>query len=230
MQKSEKSSYTQNSTYNPGYIECIVGTMYSGKTREVIYRGRKAEKFGAIEVQYFKPNVDTKHNGVIKCRDGEEEEAITFKKSHEILDKANKEASLILIDEAQFSDNLLPFVVQSLKSKGHNIVVSGLIKDFRAQPFSVMAKLMAMADVPAKVVFSVCSSEGCQNDGVFAQRFRNNEPDSALSPTVIIEGSNELISYEPRCVNHHFVPDIQEYLERKINEEKQRQIAKQVIK
>ena len=82
-----------------------------------------------------------------------------------------------------------------------------------------MPELMALSDAPIKNIFSVCNIDGCHNDGVLPQRLRNGEPDSALSPTIIIEGSdnNDKIEYEPRCELHHQVPEINEYLETQMN-------------
>ncbi len=208
--------YRPNTTFNPGYIECIIGTMFSGKSRELLYRGLRAEQFGDVKVLYFKPAIDQRDEDYIKSRDGLQRKAVLFKDSEELLDFVNGNPSLILIDEAQFSDTNLPIVVQLLKIKGHNVVLSGLPKDFRGQPFGVMPQLMALSEPPVKTVYSVCNIDGCHNDGTLPQRLRNGEPDSALSPTVIIEGSSESIAYEPRCVIHHKVPDIKEYLESKL--------------
>lgn len=209
-----------NSTYNPGTIECIIGTMFSGKSRELLYRGMRAEEYGQVKVQYYKPAIDTRDDDIIRSRDGMSRKAILFDSADEILRYVNGTPCLILIDEAQFADETLVYVVQILKNRGHNVVLSGLANDFRGQPFGIMPQLMALSDNPIKTVYSVCSIEGCRNDGVLPQRLRNGKPDSALSPTVIIEGANENILYEPRCLDHHSVPDIEEYLISKIRTKK----------
>ncbi len=208
----ENQIYRMNSTFNPGYIECIVGTMFSGKSRELLYRGMRAEEFGDVKVLYFKPTVDTRDDEFIKSRDGMERRASLFSNGRELLNFVNGVPSLILIDEVQFCDESLIYAVQLLKFKGHNIVLSGLHTDFRGQPFGIMPQIMALSDTPIKSVFSVCNISGCHNDGVLPQRLRNGLPDSALSPTIIIEGSSEEITYEPRCADHHIVPDIDRYL------------------
>lgn len=210
--------YRPNSTFNPNTIECIVGTMFSGKSRELLYRGTRAEAYGSVQVLYFKPAIDTRDNNMISSRDGLEREAILFEKGHELMEYVNGTPSLILIDEAQFADVSLLYAIQLLKGKGHNVVLSGLPTDFRGQPFGIMPQIMALSNSnPIKTVYSVCNIEGCHNDGVLPQRLRDDEPDSALSPTVIIEGSSSNISYEPRCIDHHKVPDIEEYLRGKMN-------------
>ena len=210
--------YRPNTTFNPGYIECIVGTMFSGKSRELLYRGMRAEEYGAVKVLYFKPSIDLRDDEYIKSRDGLSRKAKLYDDSSELLDYVNGKPSLILIDEAQFSDKKLPIVVQLLSKKGHNIVLSGLPKDFRGQPFGVMPLLMALTQIPPKTVYSVCNIKGCHNDGSLPQRLRNGDPDSALSPTVIIDGSTENITYEPRCEIHHEVPDIQVYLAQQLEQ------------
>ncbi len=209
--------HRQNSTFNPGLIECIIGTMYSGKSRELLYRGMRAESYGSVPVKYFKPAIDTRDDIYIKSRDGVQREAYLFKSGSELLDQVEKESSLILIDEAQFADKSLVYAIQILKKRGHNIVLAGLPNDFRGQPFGIMPEIMALSDYPPKIVYSVCSINGCHNDGVFPQRLRNGKPDSALSPTIVIEGSSENITYEPRCIDHHIVPNIEEYLINKMN-------------
>ncbi|MEC8704650.1 MAG: hypothetical protein VXX61_02985, partial [Asgard group archaeon] len=64
----------------------------------------------------------------------------------------------------------------------------------------------------------VCSIENCVEDGNLPQRNRNGNPDSALSPTVVIEGSSDEITYTPVCKSHHVVPDLTEYINNKLNE------------
>ncbi|OLS24958.1 MAG: Thymidine kinase [Candidatus Heimdallarchaeota archaeon LC_2] len=207
-----------NTTYNEGSIEVIVGTMFSGKSRELLYRGTRAERYGQIPVYYFKPSIDTRDGEYINSRDGITKKASLFKQSRELLEKLNDKPGLVLIDEAQFADKNIVYVSQLLKRKGYNIVISGLPNDYRGQPFGVMPELMALSDAPIKNIFSVCNIDGCHNDGVLPQRLRNGEPDSALSPTIIIEGSDnkDKIEYEPRCELHHKVPEIDKYLEKQM--------------
>lgn len=208
-----------NTTFNGSTLEVIVGTMYSGKSRELLHRGERAEKFGNIPVYYFKPRIDTRDGANISSRDGIKKPSILFENSSELLDYVGKEVSLVLIDEAQFCDENIVYVSQLLRNRGYNVVLSGLPNDYRGQPFAFMPQLMALSDTPIKTIYSVCSINGCHNDGTLPQRLRNDEPDSALSLTVIIEGSDneDKIDYEPRCEDHHKVPDIEEYLESRLN-------------
>ncbi len=204
-----------NSTFNQGIIEVIVGTMYSGKSRELLYRGKRAEKYGKVPVYYFKPAKDTRDGEFINSRDNDHKKAYLFEESTELLDHLNGEIGLVLIDEAQFTDKKIVPVVRLLKLKGYNIVLSGLPNDYRGQPFVPMPELMSISDVPIKEIYSVCNIDGCLNDGVLPQRLRNNKPDSAMSSTIIVEGSenDDKIEYEPRCELHHTVPDLELYLQ-----------------
>lgn len=203
-----------NTTFNEGIIEVIIGTMYSGKSRDLLHRAERAKRFGKLDVFFFKPMVDTRDGEFITSRDGLKEPVKLFKKSSELLSELKNKKGLVIIDEAQFSDSDIVPVAQLLKFKGNNLIFSGLPNDFRGQPFGQMPHLMALSDVPIKTIYSVCSVDGCIQDGVLAQRLRNGEPDSALSPTIIIEGvqGDDKIEYEPRCDQHHLVPDIEEYL------------------
>ncbi len=147
----------RNTTFNQGAIEGIVGTMFSGKSRELLLRGKRAEDFGSVPVYYFKPSVDTRNDHFISSRDGLKKEAIIFKSGRDILNHIQDKPSLILIDEAQFADKSLVYVIQLLKNKGHNVVLSGLPLDFRGQPFNIMPEIMALCDYPLKSVYSACS-------------------------------------------------------------------------
>jgi len=207
-----------NSTFNPGTIECIAGTMFSGKSKALIERGYRAAEFGNVDVYYFKPALDTRDRD-ITSRNGNSAKAILLEKGLQILDHMDEieKPSMIIIDEAQFFDDTLVFAIQLLRLKGHNVVIAGLDKDFRGQPFGIMPKVMALADSHIHKVYPVCSLD-CVEDGTLPQRLRNGEPDSALSPTVVIEGSSDNITYQPVCTKHHVVPDLEQYIQAQLKE------------
>ncbi len=208
---------TLNSTFNPGCLEVIVGTMYSGKSKELIERGIRAQKYGGVSAHYFKPIIDTRDQE-IASRNGLTVNAILVRRGEEILKylKQKSEKAVIIIDEAQFFDETVLYAVQLLKLRGFNVVVAGLDKDFRGQPFGIMPGLMALSDVAIKKIFPVCDVNGCVEDGTLPQRMRNGMPDSALSPTIVIEGSRDEIEYRPVCRLHHTVPDLTEFINRKL--------------
>ncbi len=202
-----------NHYFNPYTIEVIVGTMSSGKTTALLDRGRKVKKYGSVPVVYYKPMIDTRDGDYIASRDGHKVEALLLEKSYDLEEMSGQEPSLILIDEAQFLDNKLPNIVRILKLDGHNVVCTGLPVDFRGQPFGPMPQLMALAD-NIHYRYPVCMEpvDVCHNNATLPQRLRNEEPDSAFSETIIIEGSTDEITYEPRCAVHHIVPNLRGWL------------------
>ncbi|MHA2168957.1 MAG: thymidine kinase [Candidatus Kariarchaeaceae archaeon] len=205
-----------NTTFNRGCLEVIVGTMYSGKSKELIERGNRAKNYGGVDTYYFKPTIDTRDKE-IASRNGQTALATQVETGKDILNhmKAQSDA-VVIIDEAQFFDETILYAVQLLKLREFNVVIAGLDKDFRGQPFGVMPQLMALSDVAIRKIYPVCSIDGCVEDGTLPQRLRNGEPDSALSPTIVIEGSKDDIEYRPVCRLHHEVPDLGEYINRKM--------------
>ncbi|MHA2502534.1 MAG: thymidine kinase [Candidatus Kariarchaeaceae archaeon] len=206
-----------NQTFNRGCLESIIGTMFSGKSKALIERGYRASEFGGVSVYYFKPKLDTR-DVEITSRNGEKAQAVLLERGMDIMEYTQNipHPSMIIIDEAQFFDESLLYAVQLLRLKGHNIIVAGLDKDFRGQPFGIMPAIMALSDTQIRKIYPVCSIEGCVEDGSLPQRLRNGEPDSALSPTVVIEGSSDDIAYRPVCQLHHTVPDLAEYIENRL--------------
>ena len=206
-----------NQTFNRASLEVIAGTMFSGKSKALLERGYRASEYGNIDVYYFKPILDTRDKGIVS-RNGMSKEAFLVKKGMDIFKQMEKvrNESMIIIDEGQFFDESLIYAIQLLRLKGHNLVVAGLDRDFRGQPFGIMPQLMALSDTHIIKIYPVCSIENCVEDGNLPQRNRNGKPDSALSPTVVIEGSSDEISYEPVCKNHHIVPDLERYINEKI--------------
>ena len=193
--------------------------MFSGKSKALLERGLRASEYGGIDVYYFKPALDTRDIEIVS-RNGMAKTATLVEKGIEIYEQMLDvpTESVVIIDEAQFFDESLVYAVQLLKIRGHNIVVAGLDKDFRGQSFGFMPQLMALCDTHIQKVYPVCSIEGCFEDGTLPQRTRNGEPDSALSPTVVIEGSSDEISYAPVCSSHHRVPDLEEYIKNQMLE------------
>ncbi|KKN83051.1 hypothetical protein LCGC14_0303170 [marine sediment metagenome] len=206
-----------NSTYNKEKIEVIVGTMYSGKTLALKERGNRAEKYAQIDIQYFSPDIDNRDN---RAAVGGQKLGTGISLMGALMESGFNNG-LVLMDEGQFYDASIVQAIQLAKLKGYNIVIAGLQNDYRGQPFGYMPQIMALSDVPIDYLYSVCNIEGCSDDGVLPQRLRNDKPDSALSPTIIIEGksdNNDLIEYEPRCETHHIIPDLREYLMREATE------------
>jgi thymidine kinase len=169
-----------------GSIEVICGSMFSGKTEELIRRLRRAQ-IARLSVEIFKPRTDTRFD----------ETAVVSHNANSILSTPVDSSSAILllgsdvqvvgIDEAQFFDAELPNVCTILANRGVRVIIAGLDMDYRGQPFGPMPELMAIADSVTKVQ-AVCVC--CGNPAVYSYRL---VPDQS---TVLL-GEKE--SYEPRC-------------------------------
>lgn len=196
-----------NETFNRATIEALVGTMYSGKTEELASRIKRAKELGQCVVYTFRPIVDTRKQRQVATDQ--------VKRAWDIIKKIDflDERIMVVIDEAQFIDQTVLYAVQILKMRGCNVIVAGLDKDFRGQPFGYMPHLMALSDKKINhLEKAVCYKHGCLEVATLPQRLKDGKPDSALSPTVIIEGSDSSYTYHPVCQKHHEVPGLELYL------------------
>jgi len=183
-----------------GSIEVICGSMFSGKTEELIRRLVRA-RIAKQNVQVFKPAIDMRYAATkVMAHTGADFEAMPVDQAAEIPKKLEAETTVVGIDEAQFMDAALVDVVQELADRGIRIVVAGLDMDFRGEPFGTMPILMARAERVDKLhaICMVCGGEASRT-----QRLVNGEPARYDEPVVIV-GAAEL--YEARCRAHHQVP------------------------
>jgi Thymidine kinase len=145
-----------------GSITVVWGSMYSGKTEELIRRLKRAQ-FAGLKYQLFKPAKDDRY-GVTKVAThyGNGLDAIVVKNSYELLEKIDPECSVIGIDEGQFFDENLVYVCQELKSKHHiDVIVSGLDMNCFAVPYKNMMELAAISNecIKFKAVCSDCGKD-----------------------------------------------------------------------
>ena len=149
---------TLNFDKQTGWIEVVCGSMFSGKTEELIRRVRRAQ-YANLRVVIFKPKVDTrdKKNTVVS-HDDTVIECKTIKKSAEIYKKV-KGFKVIGIDEAQFFDDDIVEVCNTLANRGIRVIVAGLDMDYKGIPFKNMANLMATAEYVTKV-HAICPKTG----------------------------------------------------------------------
>jgi len=169
-----------------GSIEVICGSMFSGKTEELIRRLRRAQ-IARLSVEIFKPKTDTRFDDA----------AVVSHNSNSILSTPVENSSSILllgsdvqvvgIDEAQFFDAELPNVCTVLANRGVRVIVAGLDMDYRGKPFGPMPELMSIAESITKV-HAVCVV--CGNPALYSYRLVPDE-------STILLGEKE--SYEPRC-------------------------------
>ena len=144
---------TQNLTgeaHIPGRIEVVCGSMFSGKTEELIRRLKRA-KFARQRLVIFKPAVDTRYSDDdVVSHDRNSIPSIAVNDSSEILARSC-DVDVVGIDEAQFFDDALPEVCNTLASRGIRVIIAGLDMDYKCQPFGPMPKLLAIADDVVKV-------------------------------------------------------------------------------
>jgi thymidine kinase len=133
-----------------GWIEVICGSMFSGKTEELIRRLKRAQ-FAKQKVEIFKPSVDTRYDEVkVVSHQGNEIHSTPVPSSSNILLLA-ADTAVVGIDEAQFFDDELPNVCKQLADRGVRVIIAGLDMDFKAKPFGPMPQLLAIAEYVTKV-------------------------------------------------------------------------------
>jgi len=186
--------------HTQGSVEVICGSMFSGKTDELIRRLVRA-RIAKQKVQVFKPAIDMRYAATkVTSHAGADFEALPVDQAAEILKSVDADTTVVGIDEAQFMDMALVEVVQHLADKGVRVVVAGLDMDFRGEPFGTMPALMSRAERVDKLhaICMVCGDEASRT-----QRLVNGQPARYDEPVVIV-GAAEL--YEARCRAHHEVP------------------------
>ena len=169
-----------------GSIEVICGSMFSGKTEELIRRLRRAQ-IAKLKVEIFKPKTDTRYDETaVVSHDLNSIHSTPVDHSSAIL-LYGSNTQIVGIDEAQFFDDELPEVCVKLANKGVRVIIAGLDMDFTGKPFGPMPALMAIAEEVTKV-HAVCMK--CGGPALFSYRLVENKNQLML-------GEKE--SYEPRC-------------------------------
>jgi thymidine kinase len=183
-----------------GSIEVICGSMFSGKTDELIRRLVRAT-IARQKVQVFKPAIDIRYAmEKVASHAGSTFDAIPVEKATDIRTKLEADTTVVGIDEAQFFDPDVERVAQELAERGIRVLIAGLDTDFRGEPFGSMPVLMAVAEHVSKL-HAICMT--CGDEASRTQRLVNGQPARYNDPVVIV-GASEL--YEARCRRHHEVP------------------------
>ncbi len=187
--------------HHTGSVEVICGSMFCGKTEELIRRLRRAE-IAKQKVQVFKPAIDQRYDSGQKVTShaGMAFNAVPIENAAGILTRLDSDTTVVGIDEAQFLDAEIVPVAQSLASKGIRVIVAGLDTDFRGEPFGSIPTLMAVAEQVDKLQ-AICMV--CGEPASRTQRLVNGKPARYEDPIVIV-GASEM--YEARCRDHHQVP------------------------
>ena len=183
-----------------GSIEVVCGSMFSGKTDELIRRLVRAT-IAKQKVQVFKPAIDIRYAvEKVTSHAGANYDAMPVANATEIHAKLDSETTVVGIDEAQFFNAEVAEVAQELAARGVRVIVAGLDLDFRGEPFGPMPLILAKAERVDKLhaICMVCGDEASRT-----QRLVNGKPAKYDDPVVIV-GASEL--YEARCRAHHEVP------------------------
>jgi thymidine kinase len=169
-----------------GWIEVVCGSMFSGKTEELIRRLKRAE-FAKLKVAIFKPIIDTRHReGDIVSHNKNKIKCKPVSNASEIYNIAKK-CDVVGIDEAQFFDDEIIEVCNALANNGVRVIIAGLDMDYTGKPFGPMAGLMATAEYVTKV-HAICSKTG----GLAQYSYRKTKNDD-----LIMLGKEE--EYQPLC-------------------------------
>ncbi len=177
----------------------ITGSMFSGKTEELIRRLRRA-LYARQSVQVFKHALDTRSELTeIRTHNGALYEALAVSTSDELLKRVGETTDVVAVEEAQFFDEGIVAVSRHLADSGHEVIAAGLDMDFRGRPFGPMPILLAEADEVVKLR-AICAR--CGRNASRSQRLVDGHPAPASAPTILV-GAQE--SYEARCRHCHEV-------------------------
>jgi thymidine kinase len=169
-----------------GWIEVICGSMFSGKTEELIRRLKRV-KIAKLKVEIFKPSIDNRYDPInVVSHDANVIQSTPIENSQTILLLA-QDVDVVGIDEAQFFDDQITVVCETLARKGIRVIVAGLDMDYKGKPFGQMPNLLAIADYITKL-HAICVV--CGNMASISYRKTQHEGQIVVGETDI---------YEPRC-------------------------------
>jgi thymidine kinase len=172
---------------NQGWIEVIVGSMFSGKSEELIRRLRRAQ-IARQKVQIFKPVIDSRYSDDHIVSHSEMRiESCAVPSSRALLDAVAPDTEVVGIDEGQFFDQELPMICDTLANQGKRVIVAGLDQDYLGKPFEPMPQLLAIAEYITKT-HAICMV--CGNPASHTQRL-------VASGDRVLVGAQGL--YEARC-------------------------------
>jgi thymidine kinase len=184
---------THHSRPSIGWIEVIAGSMFSGKSEELIRRLRRA-KIARQKVQVFKPDIDSRYSqDHIVSHSEMRHESANIRSAAEVLAKVEPDTEVIGIDEGQFFDNELVDVATKLAGRGVRVIIAGLDQDYTGKPWEPMPQLLAIAEYITKT-HAICMK--CGQPANYSQRTFESEERVAV-------GAGGM--YEARC-RKCFVP------------------------
>ena len=186
-----------------GWIEVICGSMFAGKTEELIRRITRI-KFAKRDVLVFKPVIDDRYSySEVVSHSQRKVKSIPVVDSKELqqhIDALVKLPYAVCIDEAQFFDKGLIDICESLANKGVRVIVAGLDLDFRGEPFGIMPDILARAEYITKLQ-AIC--QVCGDPATRTQRLIDGKPAKYNDPIILVSAQEK---YEARCRHCHQVP------------------------
>ncbi len=184
---------------NSGWIEVITGPMYCGKSEELIRRIRRV-KIAQKSIKVFKPLIDNRYaKDNVVSHNGKSVEAVPVDHPEEIFEKIDDNIDVVAIDEIQFFHPDVVEICEKLANSGVRVILAGLDRDFRGEPFDPVPELMARAEYVDKL-HAICVK--CGEPATRTQRLIDGEP-ASYDDEVILVGAEEV--YEARCRNCHKV-------------------------
>lgn len=180
-----------------GMVEVVCGSMFSGKTEELMRRLKRAQ-YAKQKIQVFKPVIDQRYSvDHVQSHDANKILSIPVKTAREILERVDDNTRIVGIDEAQFFDEAIVEVAQKLAYRGTRVICAGLDMDFRGQPFGPMPRLLAIAESVTKLsaVCVVCGAPATRSQRMITETLEPNSSENSDSQVLV--GSHDY--YEARC-------------------------------
>jgi thymidine kinase len=184
----------------PGSIEVICGSMFSGKTEELLRRLKRAQ-IARQKIQVFKPVVDNRYSqDHVQSHDASKVSSRPVEKARDILRHVDDNTRVVGIDEAQFFDDAVVEVAQKLAYRGMRVIVAGLDMDFRGRPFGAMPTLLALAESVTKLsaVCMVCGGPASRSQRIVSKApGESTSSETSSHQETILVGASD--AYEARC-------------------------------
>ena len=187
-------------TQKDGWIEVITGPMFAGKTEELIRRIKRLQ-YANRNIVVFKPAIDNRYaDNEVVSHNNSRTRSISISNASEIMQYIEEDTDVVAIDEIQFLNEEAVDICEYLADQGKRVIVSGLDRDFRGEPFSFMPKLLALAEYVTKLS-AICVK--CHTPATRTQRIIDGRPANYHDPIILVGAKD---SYEARCRDCHDVP------------------------
>jgi len=183
-----------------GTIDVICGPMFAGKTEELLRRVRRLE-YAHKKVVLFKPQIDDRYEkSYVVSHNQNKALCVAIKEASEMFKYVSDDTDAVVIDEFQFLGDEAVDIALAFSRRGIRVILSGLDRDFRNEPFTNMPKILSYADTVLKLT-AICVK--CGEPATCTQRIINGLPAPYDNPQILV-GATE--SYEARCATCHEVP------------------------